>query len=59
MAALTGPQFAAWSGGLLRVVAALVTCWALPQFWRYRNQTGPAAGATDAVPGSAGQVAEG
>ena len=46
VAALTGPQFAAWSGGLLSVVAALVTCWAIPQFWRYRSQTGaaPAAG---------------
>ena len=58
-AALGGPQFAAWSGGLLSVVSAVVTCWAIPQFWRYRSQTGPAAGATDAVPGSAGQVAEG
>jgi len=46
VAALTGPQFAAWSGGLLSVVAAVVTCWAIPQFWRYRSQTGaaPAAG---------------
>jgi len=46
VAALTGPQFAAWSGGLLSVVAALVTCWAIPQFWRYRSQAGaaPAAG---------------
>src|SRR6516162_4661640 len=46
VAALTGPQFAAWSGGLLSVVAAVVTCWAIPQFWRYRSQAGaaPAAG---------------
>ena len=44
VAALTGPQFAAWSGGLLSVVAALVTCWAIPQFWRY-HETGLAHGA--------------
>ena len=43
-AALGGPQFAAWSGGLLSVVAAVVTCWAIPQFWRY-HETGLAHGA--------------
>jgi len=48
-AALGGPQFAAWSGGLLSVVAAVVTCWAIPQFWRYRNETGLAHGAGEAV----------
>src|SRR5215831_12655769 len=59
-AALGGPQFAAWSGGLLSVVSAVVTCLAIPQFWRYRSQAGPAPGASEAVtePG-AGQVAEG
>ncbi len=36
-AALAGPQFAAWSGGLLSIVTAVVTCWAIPQFWRYQN----------------------
>jgi MFS family permease len=36
-AALAGPQFAAWSGGLLSIAAALATCWAIPAFWRYRS----------------------
>jgi predicted MFS family arabinose efflux permease len=43
-AAVAGPQFAAWSGGLISVVTAVVTCWAIPQFWRYRNETGQAHG---------------
>jgi hypothetical protein len=46
-AAIAGPQFAAWSGGLLSVAAAVVTCWAIPQFWRYRNETGLAHGAAE------------
>jgi hypothetical protein len=41
---VAGPQFAAWSGGLISVVTAVVTCWAIPQFWRYRNETGQAHG---------------
>ncbi len=52
-AALGGPRFAAWSGGLLSVATAVVTCWALPRFWRYQSQairTGP-------VPAPAGQPA--
>jgi predicted MFS family arabinose efflux permease len=36
-AAAAGPQFAAWSGGLLSAAMAVVTCWLIPQFWRYRN----------------------
>lgn len=40
-AAIGGPQFAAWSGGLLSAVAAAATCWAMPRFWKY---TAPAAG---------------
>jgi MFS family permease len=36
-AALAGPQFAAWSGGVLSIVTAVITCWAIPQFWRYQN----------------------
>jgi predicted MFS family arabinose efflux permease len=60
VAALAGPQFAAWSGGLLSVVAAGVTCWAIPQFWRYRSPTGAARATGEAVTGTAtGQVAEG
>jgi MFS family permease len=43
-AAVAGPQFAAWSGGLLSVLAAVATCWAIPEFWRYRNETGLAHG---------------
>jgi MFS family permease len=34
-AALAGPQFAAWSGGLLSVLTAVATCWVLPEIWRY------------------------
>jgi len=41
-AAVAGPQFAAWSGGLLSAATAIVTCWAIPQFWRYRSAGGPA-----------------
>jgi MFS family permease len=36
-AALAGPQFAAWSGGLASIATAVATCWLVPQFWRYRN----------------------
>jgi MFS family permease len=43
-AALAGPQFAAWSGGLLSVATAIVTCVAIPQFWRYRSDGGVAHG---------------
>ncbi len=49
-----GPQFAAWSGGLLSVVAAAVTCWAIPEFWRYRSDTGPANDAGDGPAGAPG-----
>jgi predicted MFS family arabinose efflux permease len=46
-AALAGPQVAAWSGGLLSVATAVVTCWAIPQFWRYdsRPAAAPSSGA--------------
>jgi len=46
-AALGGPQFAAWSGGVLSVVTAVVTCWLLPGMWRYDSRP--------AGPGLAGQ----
>lgn len=42
VADLAGPQVAAWSGGLLSVACAIVTCWAIPQFWRYQSAIGPA-----------------
>jgi MFS family permease len=49
-AALAGPQFAAWSGGLLSVLTAAATCWVLPEIWRYVSRsTGPA------TPGSAAE----
>jgi predicted MFS family arabinose efflux permease len=38
VASLAGPQVAAWSGGVLSAVTAVVTCWAIPQFWHYRNR---------------------
>lgn len=49
-ASLAGPQFAAWSGGVLSVLTAVVTCWAIPQFWRYRNVPATAPGTVQAVP---------
>ena len=51
VADVAGPQAAAWSGGLLSVATAVVTCWAIPQFWRYQSAVaaGPA--------GQAGQAA--
>ncbi len=39
VAALAGPQVAAWSGGLLSAVTAAVTCWVLPEIWRYVSST--------------------
>jgi hypothetical protein len=42
VADLAGPRVAAWSGGLLSVACAIVTCWAIPQFWRYQNTIGAA-----------------
>jgi MFS family permease len=44
VAEVAGPRFAAWSGGLLSVATAVITCWAIPQFWRYQNTAlaGPA-----------------
>jgi hypothetical protein len=50
-AALGGPQFAAWSGGVLSVVTAVVTCWLLPGMWRYDSWA--------RKPGPAGRGAEG
>lgn len=58
-ATLAGPQFAAWSGGLLSVATAVATCWALPQFWRYRSQAVmTAAGGPPAQPADARQPGE-
>jgi MFS family permease len=53
-AALGGPRFAAWSGGLLSVIAAVVTCVAIPEFWRYRTEPGPAHGAGEEPAGAPG-----
>jgi MFS family permease len=47
-AAIAGPQVAAWSGGLLSVAAAAVTCWAIPEFWRYQSPAATAAPARSA-----------
>ena len=58
-AALAGPQFAAWSGGLLSIVTAVITCWAIPQFWRYQNLAAvavPAAGQSADRAGVAGEA---
>jgi MFS family permease len=40
-AALAGPQFAAWSGGLLSALTAVATCWVLPEIWRYVSSSAP------------------
>ena len=45
-AAIGGPSFAAWSGGLLSVATALATCWLLPGIWRYDSRAGAAPLAT-------------
>jgi hypothetical protein len=55
-AALGGPQFAAWSGGVLSVVTAVVTCWLLPGMWRYDSR---AARPPGEGPPAAGRGAEG
>jgi len=60
VADLAGPQVAAWSGGLLSVACAIVTCWAIPLFWRYQSTIGaaraPARGSAHQArpPGAAG-----
>jgi MFS family permease len=51
-AALAGPRFAAWSGGLLSVATAVLACWALPELWRYQSR---AFHPTPARPGQAPQ----
>ena len=53
VADLAGPRPAAWSGGLLSVATAVVTCWAIPQFWRYQSTAvaGPAARSADPARG--------
>jgi MFS family permease len=56
-AALGGPQFAAWSGGVLSVLTAVVTCWLLPGMWRYdsRAASPPGEGPPAAGHGAQGQ----
>jgi MFS family permease len=54
-AALAGPQFAAWSGGLLSIATALATCWAIPAFWRYRSEPAPQPQSGPSKLGEAGQ----
>lgn len=49
-AALAGPQFAAWSGGILSAVTAIVTCLLIPQFWRYQSKSGQPAAQPVALP---------
>ena len=53
-AAIGGPQFAAWSGGLLSVATALATCWLLPGIWRYDSRAGAVPLATGEAAGQAG-----
>ena len=60
VADLAGPQVAAWSGGLLSVACAIVTCWAIPHFWRYQSTVvaGPAARPVRPASGPGQQVGE-
>ena len=51
-AAIGGPSFAAWSGGLLSIVTAVAACWLLPGLWRYDSRAA-------AAPGAAGPLATG
>ena len=37
-AAIGGPQFAAWSGGLLSIAVGALTCWLLPGMWHYDSR---------------------
>ena len=53
-AAIGGPSFAAWSGGLLSVATALATCWLLPGIWRYDSRAGAVPLATGEAAGQAG-----
>jgi hypothetical protein len=43
-AAIGGPHFAAWTGGLLSAATTLLTCWFLPGIWCYdaRSPADPA-----------------
>lgn len=58
-AAIAGPQFAAWSGGLLSVLTAALTCWMMPGIWRYDSHvtSSPADGPGQAEPGPASNPA--
>jgi MFS family permease len=60
-AALGGPQFAAWSGGLLSVLTAVATCWLLPGMWRYDSRVRglPGAGLPGEDPPGGGHDAPG
>ena len=53
-AAIGGPSFAAWSGGLLSVATAVVTCWLLPGIWRYDSRAVAAPLATGETAGAGG-----
>ena len=55
-AAIGGPQFAAWSGGLLSVATAALVCWVLPGIWRYDSHVtrSPAEGQGQAGPAPVG-----
>jgi hypothetical protein len=53
-AALAGPQFAAWSGGVLSVLTGVAACWVLPEIWRYVSSAAggpPLSGPAPEVPG--------
>jgi len=41
------------------VVAAVVTCWAIPEFWRYRTESRPAHGAAEGPAGAVGTALAG
>ncbi|HEY9240361.1 MAG TPA: MFS transporter [Streptosporangiaceae bacterium] len=55
-AAIGGPSFAAWSGGLLSVVTAVVTGWLLPGLWRYDSRASAPPQATGEAAGQPGRA---
>ena len=51
-AAIGGPQFAAWSGGLLSIAVGALTCWLLPGMWHYDSRRAAVPGGEPADDGA-------
>ena len=46
-AAIGGPQFAVWSGGLACVIGVGVLLWRVPELWQDAGGAGPRSGVAD------------